>query len=187
MRSVDESLRSPPAARQTPDIAERVSAELQRRGAFFRARVAAARERVFGEGLLTLRMAASVAVAASILALGVWGLDWVSRAEWALRTEPVLADAERVLVRLVYADEAGNAERLAWARREARKLAMPERLAEVRSRADAAVAGDLASLEAAFAVLSRGDSLPPDLAAQLAGGDLLFRASRLRRALAGGG
>jgi hypothetical protein len=46
---------------------------------------------------------------------------------------------------------------------------------------------DLAPLEATFALLAGNRPLPPDLAAQLSGGELLAQATRLREDLAAGG
>jgi anti-sigma factor RsiW len=165
MRAMDEALRRDvPAAGETPNLADRVVSELRGRGAFFKARVAA-----------------------SLLVMAGVVLDSLTSDRWASRTEPVLADAERVLVRLVYVDAAEESQRLAWAREEVRKLALPQRLAHVRGEARAAWAGDLAPLEATFTVLAAGEPLSPELADQLTRGELLERAARLHRNLMPGG
>lgn len=188
MREVDAAVRSasPPAA-DAPDVAGRVSGELHRRGAFLAARVAAGRRRMFGESLVSRRMAAALGVAAALLVTGLAGADWLTRDAWARRTVPVVADAERILVRLVCTESPSGASRLAWARDEARKLDLPARLAEAQSGADPALAGDLASLEAAFAALADEAPLSADLAAQLAAGQVLEHAAHVREALAGRG
>ena len=188
MRALDGAIRAdpdPPA--DPPDVASRVTNDLRRRGAFFTARVAAGRRRLFGDSLASARMLAALAVAAGIVMLATAGLDHVTRRNWARRTAPVLADAERVLVRLVYVEGHRDGPRLAWARQEVKKLALPERLLDVRSRAEPAWAKDLAPLEATFTLLAGDSPLPPLLVAQLSGGELLGRATRLRETLALGG
>lgn len=175
----------PPA--DAPDVAGRVTDDLGRRGAFFAARVAAGKRRMFGESLVSVRMLAAVAVAAGVVMLAAAGLDQMTRQRWARQTAPVLADAERVLVRLVYVEGTEESQRLAWARDETRKLDLPQRLGDARSGAQRVWAKDLAPLEATFALLARGDPLPPGLVAQLNDGQLLGRAVRLRESLAPGG
>jgi len=188
MRALDDAIRSDAhAPAGPPDVASRVTDDLRRRGAFFRARVAAGKRRMFGDSLVSGRMLAALAVAAGILMLAAAGVDHVTRRNWARRTAPVLADAERVLVRLVYVERSEKSRRLAWARDESKKLALPERLIEARSRAEPAWAKDLAPLEATFTLLASGGPLPPQLVAQLSDGQLLGRATRLRENLARGG
>lgn len=179
--------REAPAPGETPELAARVVDELHRRGAFLRARVAAGKRRLLGESLWSVRMAAALSVAASLLVIVGAAMNHLTNREWASRTEPVLADAERVLVRLVYVDPADQALRLAWAREEAKKLALPDRLAKVRGEAEAGWAGDLAPIETMFAALAGGDPLPPEMAAQLSRGELLDRTARLHRNLLPGG
>jgi len=184
LRALEEAIRrEAPTAGETPDVAGRVVGELQRRGAFLKARVAAGKRRLLGEGLWSGRMVAALSVAASfLLILGV-AMNYVTNRDWTGRTEPVLADAERVLVRLVYVDPAEQAGRLAWAREEARKLSLPQRLAKVRGEAEPGWAGDLAPLETLFTVLAGGQPLPPEMADQLSGGALLERTARLHQNL----
>jgi hypothetical protein len=108
-----------------------------------------------------------------------------------------VADAERVLVRLVFVDPSDavaakaqaqeEASRLVWAREESRKLALSARLAEARSGASPAVAQDLAYLETTFTLLADGRPLPPNLEADLKEGGALARAKRLHESLAPGG
>jgi len=169
-----------PAAGGAPDVAGRVTDELRRRGAFFRARVAAGRRRIFGESRLPGR--AAILLAAAIIVSATAGLDALTRERWAARTAPVLADAERVLVRLVYAAPPDEA-RVAWARGEARRLALSARLAEAQRGAAPAAAGDLVYLATTFAVLAGDDPLPPAVLAELGQGDVLSRAVRLREAI----
>ena len=188
LRRIDADLRREAVAEaDTPDLAARVTQELQRRGAFFKARVAAGKRRLFGEGLAGGRMAGAVVAAAAIVFLSVAGADYLTRDRWARKSAPVLADAERVLVRLVYVESPRREPQLAWAREEVRKLGLSERLAEVRSGAGPALAGDFARLEKTFALLARAEPLPPDLEAQLAGGQLLQDAVRLQERVAAGG
>jgi len=185
MRAVDSAIRgAADTAGDAPDVASRVTDDLRRRGAFFKARVTAGKRRVFGESLVSGRMVAALAVAAGILMLGVSGADYATRRDWARQTAPVLADAERVLVRLVYVGGADDSGHLAWAREETKKLALPERLVEARSHAEPTWAKDLAPLETTFALLASGGRLPPQLVAQLTDGQLLGRATRLRETLA---
>jgi len=188
MRALDDALcgDADPLA-GTPDLASRVTGDLGRRGAFFKARVTAGKRRLFGDSLVSGRMVAALAVAAGILMLGAAGVDHVTRRNWARKTEPVLADAERVLVRLVFVEGPEDSRRLAWAREEARHLALPERFLEARSGAEPAWAKDLAPLETTFTLLAGGGPLPAQLIAQLTGGELLGRATRLRETLARGG
>jgi len=187
LRALDEALRHNPPQAEAPNLAERVVAELHRRGAFFKARIAADKRRMLGGRFLTVRMAALVSVAASLLVFVAVGFNHLTGGDWARRTEPVLADAERVLVRLVYVDPADEAVRLAWARDEARRLGLAERLAQARDGAGPGWAGHLAPLETMFAALAAGNPLPPEMAAQLSGGELLERAARLHRDLLPGG
>jgi len=186
MEAVEAAVRGQAApGGETPDLASRVTAELRGRGEFFVARVAAGRRRVLGERSVGARMAASFALAAVVVACAVTGLDWSTRRAWVRRTEPVLADAERVLVRLVLVDlEAeAQAQALARAREQSREFALSERLAEVRAGAGAAVADDLAYLETTFSLLAGGRPLPADLVAALAQGEVLKRAERVRESL----
>jgi len=185
LRAVEEALRQNlPAVAGGPDLAKRVTADLRRRGAFLAARISAGKRRLFGERAPTGRTVAAVSLAASILVLAFAGFDILSRNEWARRTAPVVADAERVLVRLVRVDPAEQEEVLARARREAEHLALPERLADARAGADTNLASDLGCLQRAFALLAAERDLPPELVAQLQRGDLLERTERLRESLA---
>lgn len=168
---------------QVPDLSSRVTEELRQRGEFFLARVAAGKRRVFGERSVSMRMAASIALAAAILVVAVAGLDYASRREWARRTDPVLADAERVLVRLTLVDLKAEEEGLAKAREEARHFALSERLGRARVGAAAGLADDLAYLETTFSLLADGSPLPPDLLAALAQGEVLKRTEQLRKSL----
>jgi len=187
MRTVDEAIRGDPReAPEVPDLAAHVTEELHRRGAFLRARVAAAQRRAFGERLISWRLAASLSVAALLVAIAFVGMDHLTRAEWARRTAPVVVDAERVLVRLVYTEAPDDPARLAWAREEARRLALSDRLAQAQSGAEPALADDLAYLATTFALLVNERPLPPDLIAQLGAGEVLGRAMRLHEALGPG-
>ena len=188
LQALDEAVRrqATPVA-ETPDVAARVTAELGGRGAFFKARLRAGRRRIFGESMVSLRMATALALAAGIVLVAAVGMERVTRDRWARRTAPVLADAEQVLVRLVYVKRGEEVGRMAWARDEARKLDLSPRLAEVRLHAGRVWSKDLAPLEATFAILAGNRPLPPDLAAQLSDGDLLAQATRLREDLAAGG
>jgi len=198
MRAMDDAVRqSALAPSETPDVASRVTADLRRRGAFFRARARARNRRLFGESLLSRRMAAALAAAAALVVVAFIVADRLTERTWARRAAPVVADAERVLVRLVVmeppdavaarAQDQGEESRLAWARDEARKLALSSRLAEARSGASPAMAQDLAYLETAFALLADGRPLPPNLEADLKEGGALARAKRLLESLALGG
>jgi len=188
LRALEEAIRrGAPRTSETPNLAARVVEELHRRGAFFRARVASGKRRLCGESLWSVRMAAALSVAASLLVMAGVAVNHLASVGWAGRTEPVLADAERILVRLVYVDPADEARRLAWAREESRKLALPERLAKARDEAEAGWAGDLAPLETMFAALAAGEPLPAEMAAQLSKGELLERTARLHRNLLPGG
>jgi len=170
---------------EAPDMAARVTEELRRRGAFFKARVAAARRRVLGDSLLSVRTVAALGVAATLVLMAAAGADHLTRAAWARRTDPILADAERVLVRLVYVRPGGE-RTLEWAREEAKKLALSQRLAEARSGAGPAWSGDLAPLETTFTMLAQGQALPPDVLARLTDGELLKRTTDLRGRLSSG-
>jgi anti-sigma factor RsiW len=166
---------------EAPDVAGRVTAELGRRGAFLRARITDRKRTLFGESRLTLPVAASLLVAACVVMAVLAGVDHASRGAWNRRTAPVVADAERVLVRLVnVATPDEERARLAWARQEARKLGLPDRLAEARSGAKPALACDLAYLENTFTLLVREEPLPSTLQAELAAGDVLERVVRVR-------
>lgn len=190
LQAAEEALRQSPPRRaggptgRTPDLAKRVTADLQRRGAFFAARISAGKRRLVGDRVPLGRAVAVVSLAASILVLAFAGFDILSRNEWARRTAPVVADAERVLVRLVRVDPAEQQEALARARREAENLALPERLADTRAGADTNLVLDLGSLQRAFALLTAERDLPPELVAQLHRGDLLEHTERLRESLA---
>ncbi|MCX5674566.1 MAG: zf-HC2 domain-containing protein [Planctomycetota bacterium] len=187
MRSVDDVVRKAtvPSA-EVPDLAGRVTEDLSRRGAFLAARVAAGKRRLFGE--VPVARAAGVLAAAAVLLVAVFiGLDRLSCDRWSRRAAPVVADAERVLVRLVYVEAPQEASRLAWARDETRKLALSSRLAETRQGAAPSLADDLAYLEEAFARLADGQPLPPALWTQLSDGEALQRVAHLRDWLADGG
>jgi len=197
MRAMDDAIRqSAVAPAVTPDVASRVTAELRHRGAFFRARVAAGNRRLFGESLFSRRMAAALA-AAALVVVAFLVADRLTERTWARRAAPVVADAERVLVRLVFVNPSDavaakaqaqeEASRLVWAREESRKLALSARLAEARSGASPAVAQDLAYLETTFTLLAAGRPLPPNLEADLKEGGALARAKRLQESLAPGG
>jgi anti-sigma factor RsiW len=187
MRRVDDVVRKAtvPSA-EVPDLAGRVTEELSRRGAFLSARVAAGKRRLFGE-VPVGRTAAALAAAAVLLVAAFIGLDRLTRDSWARRAAPVVADAERVLVRLVYVEAPQEASRLAWARDETRKLALSARLAETRQGASPLLADDLAYLEEAFARLADGQPLPPALWTQLSDGEALQRVAYVRDRLADGG
>ena len=184
MRGLDEAIRHETVAKaDVPDVAGRVRNELQSRGAFLRARMAAGRRRIFGESLVTMRLAGSLVAAAILLVAVVFVGDHLTRADWARRTAPVVADAERVLVRLVQMEAPSDVARLAWARQEARKLGLSDRLAEARTGAEPALANDLAYLAKTFAVLADEQPLSPTLMAQLNDGEALDRAVRVREGL----
>jgi hypothetical protein len=181
IKAMDQLVRqSAEVSTAVPDVAGRVTAELQRRGAFFRARVTHGRRALFGESLLSSHMAAAVLAAAAVLVVALVGTDYMTRSAWSRRAAPVVADAERVLVRLVMVDPTEQQDRLAWARQEARKLELSDRLAAARTGASTGVAGDLAYLHSTFALLARDEPLPAELQAELAAGDVLQRAIRLR-------
>ena len=186
--AVEEALRAAgDESCHAPDVASRVTGELARRGAFFRARVAAGKRRLLGQGLRSWQMLAALGAAVGIVLIGLAGMDGILRRHWVRQTEPVLADAERILVRLVYVPQADEARRLAWARNQARQLDLAKRLGEARSSAEPLWARDLAFLEQTFAVLARDGPLPSGLAGELSEGHLLGRACRLRETLARGG
>ena len=198
MRAMDDAIRqSAVAPAVTPDVASRVTAELRHRGAFFRARMAAGNRRLFGESLFSRRMAAALVAAAALVVVAFLVADRLTERTWARRAAPVVADAERVLVRLVFVDPSDavaakvqareEASRLVWAREESRKLALSARLAEAQSGASPAVAKDLAYLETTFTLLAAGRPLPPNLEADLKEGGALVRAKRLHESLAPGG
>jgi len=172
---------------EAPDVASHVVSELGRRGAFFRARVTEGKRRLLGTGLASWRMGAALAAALGVVLIGMAGMDYVSRWQWVRRTEPVLADAERILVRLVYVRTEDESHRLAWAREEVRKLELAQRLGKARAEADAPWAKDLATLESTFALLAGNDPVPESVVGQLSGGELLAQASRMRETLARGG
>jgi len=184
MKAVDAAVREGKMpADAVPDLASRVTAQLRDRGAFFVARVDARRRRLFGAEAAGMRVAMSFALALVVMVGVVAGLDWATQRAWVRRTEPVLADAERVLVRLQLVDLAAEGGALVRAREESQQFALSERLAVARRGAAAVTVGDLAYLESAFSILARGDPLPPDLAAALARGDVLKCAERVREAL----
>ena len=187
MRSADDVVRKAtvPSA-EVPDLAGRVTEDLSRRGAFLAARVAAGKRRLFGR-VPVGRAAAALAAAAVLLVAAFIGLDRLTRDSWSRRAAPVMADAERVLVRLVYVEAPQEASRLAWARGETRKLALSARLAETRQGAAPLLADDLAYLEQAFAQLADGQPLPPALWTQLSDGEALQRVAYVRDQLADGG
>jgi hypothetical protein len=185
MQAMDEAVRrSARASAEAPDVADRVVAELHHRGAFFRARVNTGKRRLFGESLLTFRMVGALAAAAVVMAAALLGTDYLTREAWVKRTTPVVADAQSVLVRLV-AVEPGSEEasRLATAREQAREMGLSVRLAEARSGADPALAGDLSYLETTFALLARGDPLPAHLQDDLRAGEALNRARHVLEVL----
>jgi len=169
------------------DLASRVTGDLARRGAFFRARIAAGKRRLFGQWVLSWRMLGAVAAAVAIVVLGLAGMDYVTRQQWARETGPVLADAERVLVRLVYVKNESEPQRLARARDEVRKLDLAKRLGQARSSAEPGWARDLAPLATTFSLMAEEEPLPAGLVHRLSGGELLTRACRLRETLACGG
>ena len=184
LRSVDAAIRREMAPQAAPDLAGRVAGDLEARGAFLGARIAAGKRRLFGDRAPIGRIAGVMAAAASIVILSFVGLDSLNRRAWERRTEPVLADARRVLVRLVLVDPEEHQEALGRARALARELALAERLAAVRADADVGRAADLGDLARAFAGLAGEDDLGPDLVALLESGDLLHRTDRLRDSLA---
>jgi hypothetical protein len=184
MRAVDKAIRLEVAGRETLDVAGRVTRDLAGRGAFLGARIAAGKRRLFGERTAVGRLAALVSVAASIVLLALVGMDYATREQWKRETEPVLADAQRVLVHLVLVDRSEQDEAFARARQLARELALSERLADARAGARADEAAELDALGRAFALLAEGKELSPELVAQLEQGDLLRRAERLREGLA---
>jgi anti-sigma factor RsiW len=185
MRAMDEAVRqSAVVPGEVPDVAAGVTAELRRRGAFWRARVTTGKRRIFGEGNGWLPTGIALMAAASLAVAILGGMDWLTRDAWNRRTAPVVADAERVLVRLVRMDSPADGQaRMVWARQEARKLALPDRLAEARQGASPAFSSDLAYLQTAFAMLAREEPLPSALQDQLKDGDALQRAVRLREVL----
>jgi anti-sigma factor RsiW len=177
--AVDETLERTAQVRpKEPDLASVVVGELEARGAFFAARVTAAKRRLVGRRFVPGRLAAAFAAAAAIVFVTMAGLDYVSRREWARRAEPVLADAEQVLVRMVLVDPEEEPIVLAETRAEAGKVA--QKLAGVRKEARRGVAPDLVYLERAFARLAGPDDLPPEVAAELASGEVRDRVARLR-------
>jgi len=184
MRAVDEAIRREATVGALPDVAGPVTADLAGRGAFLGARIAAGRRRLFGERTAGGRLAAVASLAALIVVLTLAGMDYATREEWKRQTEPVLADAQRVLVRLVLVDREEQQAAFARARELARDLALSQRLADARAGAKADEAEELDALGRAFARLAEGGELAPELVAQLERGDLLRRAERLREDLA---
>lgn len=181
-RAPEDLMREAPRPARVPDLAARVTGELDRRGAFLAARVAAAKRRWIGDRFVPGRMAAAVSAAAGIVLLAFAGLDHIWQREWCRQTEPVLADAERVLVRFVVEDPLDEPHVLARMRVSAGDLA--GRLAEARRQARSpAMAADLAYLEHTFQVLARPEPLPPDVTEKLAAGEVRRRVSRLREDL----
>ncbi len=188
LRGVEEAVRgSREDATPVPDLASRVTEDLSRRGAFFRARIAAGRRRLFGQWVLSWRMLGAVVAAVVIVTVGFAGMDYMTQRQWARQTGPVLVDAERVLVRLVYVKNAGRPQRLARARQEVRNLDLARRLGAVQSSAEPGWARDLAPLADTFSLLARDEPLPEPVVHRLSEGQLLARASRLRESLARGG
>jgi len=189
MEAVDRALRAAaaPVEGPVPRLAPRVAADLRRRGAFLWARIEAGRRRLFGRRGPSWRGVASLGVAAALVFAGLAFLDWASEAMWSRHAAPTLGDAERILVRLVHVPPSEAEQRLAWARAETRRLALPARLREVRSEAAPHWEPTLASLEAAFHRLAAEEPLAPDLRARLDRGDLLARTAGLRRRLGGDG
>jgi len=188
LRKVEQAVRATGEQRTTvPDLASLVTGDLARRGAFFRARIAAGKRRLFGQWVLSWRMLGAVVAAAVIVTVGVTGMDYMTQRQWARRTDPVLADAQRVLVRLVYVKTEAPPQRLARAREEVRKLDLARRLGEAQSSAEAGWARDLAPLADTFTLLAEDNPLPEPLVHRLSDGQLLARASRLRETLARGG
>ncbi len=185
METVDTAVRAVAVgAATTPDIARAVTSDLKARGAFFSARVAAGRRRLFGGRVAVARAAAAVVLAAVLVAAVFAGLDRLSREDWARQTAPVLADADRVLVRLVYVDPEARPDALSRARAEARQLGLPERLADVGSKAGPALAPEFGYLTRTFEVLAGTQEIPADVAEGLARGDVRDRVVRLREDLA---
>jgi len=185
LRRVEQAVRATGGPRATvPDLASRVAGDLARRGAFFRARVAAGRRRLFGRWVISWRMLGAVVAAAVIVAVGVTGMDYMTQRQWARKTGPVLADAERVLVRLVYVKNETEPQRLARARDEVRRLNLASRLGEVRSSAAPRWARDLTPLTTTFSLMAEAQPLPERVVHRLSDGGLLSRASRLREMLA---
>jgi len=165
LRRIEQAvLATPGEPAAVPDLASRVTGDLARRGAFF-----------------------AVAAAVAIVVLGLAGMDYVTRQQWARETGPVLADAERVLVRLVYVKNESEPQRLARARDEVRKLDLAKRLGQARSSAEPGWARDLAPLATTFSLMAEEEPLPAGLVHRLSGGELLTRACRLRETLACGG
>jgi len=188
LRRIEQAvLATPGEPAAVPDLASRVTGDLARRGAFFRARIAAGKRRLFGQWVLSWRMLGAVAAAVAIVVLGLAGMDYVTRQQWARETGPVLADAERVLVRLVYVKNESEPQRLARARDEVRKLDLAKRLGQARSSAEPGWARDLAPLATTFSLMAEEEPLPAGLVHRLSGGELLTRACRLRETLACGG
>jgi hypothetical protein len=188
LRGVEEAVRTgDDGAAAVPDLADRVTGDLSRRGAFFRARIAAGRRRLFGQWVLSWRMLGAVVAAAMIVTVGFAGMDYLTQRQWACRTGPVLADAERVLVRLVYVKNEAEPQRLARAREEVRNLDLARRMDEVQSTAQPAWARDLAPLADTFSLMAEDEPLPEPLVHRLSDGELLARACRLRETLARGG
>jgi len=180
-------LATPDEPAAVPDLASRVTGDLARRGAFFRARIAAGKRRLFGQWVLSWRMLATVGAAVAIVVLGLAGMDYVTQVRWARETGPVLADAERVLVRLVYVKNESEPQRLARARDEVRELDLAKRLGQARSSAEPAWARDLAPLATTFSLMAEEEPLPAGVVHRLSDGELLTRACRLRETLARGG
>lgn len=189
MTHVDEAVRAEGAADgEAPDVSARVVAELRHHGAFARARMSEGRRRVFGEGLFTARMAASLAAAAVVVGLAMVGSRHLTHEAWAERATPVVADARRVLVQLVAVDMVGEQqERVAVARETSRKLDLSQRLAQVRSGANSSLAADLSYLESTFNILAAGEPLPDNLQNDLRTGEALARAERVMDAVNSGG
>ncbi len=189
LRRVDRLVRNAADAwadRPVPDVAETVTDDLRRRGAFFTARVTHAKRQLVGDRGPPGRVAAVLSVAASIVVFALMGLTHVTRSDWARRTAPVLDEAERVAVRFVYVDPAERADTRARAREASRELALADRLGEAQTGASPALAAEFEYLERAFAALAGNDDLPLDLETDLARGAVTARIVRLREDVAGG-
>lgn len=184
LRSVDAAIRREVGPGAVPDLAGRVAGDLEARGALWAARIAAGKRRLFGERVPIGRAAAVLSAAAAIVLAALVGLDYLNRQAWERRSEPVLADARRVLVHLVLVTPEEQEQALVRARALTRELALAQRLAALESGADAGRAGDLGDLASAFARLAGEADLEPELRAVLERGDLLRQTDRLRESLA---
>jgi len=161
-----------------------VAGDLEARGAMWAARIAAGKRRVFGDRVPIGRAAGVLSAAAAIVLAAMVGLDYLNRQAWERRSEPVLADARRVLVHMVLVTPEEQEQALARARALTRELALAQRLASLESGADAGRAGDVGELASAFARLAGEADLEPALRAILDRGDLLRQTDRLRESVA---